>query len=67
MLIRKTDFSLSSQVMHKLFALLIADMRKLGAQIVFADFSRVIIATGKYTLAAAQGYCDYLLAALKKR
>lgn len=53
--------------MHKLFALLISDARKLGAQIVFADFSRVIVATGKTSLAAAQGYCDYLLAALKKR
>lgn len=53
--------------MHKLFALLLSDMRKLGAQIVFADFSRVIVATGKHSHTAARGYCDYLLAALKKR
>lgn len=53
--------------MQKVFALLLAELRKLRATIVFADFSRIIIATGKYNMAAAQGYCEYLLKTLKSR
>lgn len=53
--------------MQKVFALLLLELRKLRASIVFADFSRIIIATGKYDMAAAQGYCEYLLKTLKSR
>lgn len=55
------------QIMQKVFALLLSELRKLRASIVFADFSRIIIATGKYNMAAAQGYCEYLLKTLKSR
>ena len=55
------------QIMQKVFALLLLELRKLRASIVFADFSRIIIATGKYNMAAAQGYCEYLLKTLKSR
>eukprot|EP00850_Spirogloea_muscicola_P017955 SM000159S01786 [mRNA] locus=s159:288661:304957:+ [translate_table: standard] len=55
------------KVMKKLFALLLAEMRKLGANIVFADFSRIIIYTGKHTKSAAEGYCQYLLQTLASR
>lgn len=55
------------KIMQKVFALLLAELRKLRATIVFADFSRIIIATGKYNMAAAQGYCEYLLKTLKSR
>ena len=34
---------------------LVAEMRRLGATIVAADFSSVILATGKHSLAAAIG------------
>jgi hypothetical protein len=34
---------------------LVAEMRRLGATIVAADFSSVIVATGKHSLAAAIG------------
>lgn len=57
----------NQQIMQKVFALLLAELRKLRATIVFADFSRIIIATGKYNMAAAQGYCEYLLKTLKSR
>jgi DNA polymerase epsilon subunit 1 len=56
-----------NQIMQKVFALLLLELRKLRASIVFADFSRIIIATGKYNMAAAQGYCEYLLKTLKSR
>lgn len=55
------------QIMQKVFALLLSELQKLRASIVFADFSRIIIATGKYNMAAAQGYCEYLLKTLKSR
>lgn len=53
--------------MQKVYALLLAELRKLGATIVFADFSRIIIATGKFQVPAAQGYCEYLLKTIKTR
>lgn len=53
--------------MQKVFALLLAELRKLGAAIIFADFSKVIIDTGKSDLSAAKAYCDSLLKALQNR
>ncbi|KAL5974611.1 hypothetical protein ACLOJK_031281 [Asimina triloba] len=38
------------KVMQKVFALLLAEFRKLGASIVFADFSKIILDTGKSDL-----------------
>ncbi|EXB53718.1 DNA polymerase epsilon catalytic subunit A [Morus notabilis] len=55
------------KVMKKVFALLLAELRKLGATIVFANFSKVIIDTGKFDLSAAKAYCDCLLKALQTR
>ncbi|XP_071932173.1 DNA polymerase epsilon catalytic subunit A-like [Coffea arabica] len=55
------------KVMQKVFALLVAEFRKLGATIVFASFSKVIIDTGKSDLLAAKAYCDSLLKTLQTR
>ncbi|KAH7561208.1 hypothetical protein JRO89_XS10G0191200 [Xanthoceras sorbifolium] len=55
------------KVMQKVFALLLAEFRKLGATIIFANFSKVIIDTGKFDLSAAKAYCDSLLKALQNR
>mmetsp|Transcript_42312 Transcript_42312/g.135440 ORF Transcript_42312/g.135440 Transcript_42312/m.135440 type:complete len:1109 (-) Transcript_42312:20-3346(-) len=54
-------------MMYKVFLLLVAELKKLGAAIVYADFNQVIIATGKRDLPSAKGYCDYLLATLRDR
>jgi DNA polymerase epsilon subunit 1 len=53
--------------MVKVFALLLAEFRKLGATIIFANFSKVIIDTGKSDLSAAKAYCDSLLKTLQTR
>lgn len=53
--------------MQKVFALLMAEFRKLGATIIFASFSKVIIDTGKSDLLAAKAYCDSLLKTLQTR
>lgn len=55
------------KVMQTLFALLMAEFRKLGAVIVFANFSKVIIDTGKSDLSAARAYCDSLLKTIQTR
>ncbi|KAK6138431.1 hypothetical protein DH2020_027841 [Rehmannia glutinosa] len=55
------------KVMQKVFALLMAELRKLGATIVFASFGRVIIDTGKSDLSAAKAYCESILKTLQTR
>ncbi|XP_074301915.1 DNA polymerase epsilon catalytic subunit A-like [Silene latifolia] len=55
------------KVMQKVFALLLAEFRKLGATIVFANFSKIILDTGKADLSAARAYCERLLKALQTR
>ncbi|CAM8878713.1 unnamed protein product [Rhodiola kirilowii] len=55
------------KVMQKVFALLLAEFRKLGATIVFANFSKIILDTGKSDLPAAKAYCDSVLRALQTR
>ncbi|KAI3461306.1 hypothetical protein Pfo_017969 [Paulownia fortunei] len=55
------------KVMQKVFALLMAELRKLGATIVFASFGRVIIDTGKSDLSAAKAYCESVLKTLQTR
>jgi hypothetical protein len=55
------------QVMKKVFALLLAEFRKLGANVIFANFSKIIIDTGKVDLSSAHAYCDSLLKTLQTR
>ncbi|OWM73679.1 hypothetical protein CDL15_Pgr026779 [Punica granatum] len=55
------------KVMQKVFALLLAELRKLGASIIFANFSKVIIDTGKYDISAARAYSDSLVKTLQNR
>jgi hypothetical protein len=55
------------KIMQKVFALLIAEFQKLGATIVFANFSKIILDTGKSDLYAAQAYCDSLLKTIQTR
>ncbi|CAI9105576.1 OLC1v1004524C1 [Oldenlandia corymbosa var. corymbosa] len=60
-------YSMLHKVMQKVFALLMAEFRKLGATIIFASFSKVIIDTGKADMIAAQAYCDSLVKTLQTR
>eukprot|EP00898_Chlorokybus_atmophyticus_P000434 jgi/Chlat1/1391/Chrsp12S02054 len=58
---------LLNKAMQKMFAHLLAELRKLGAGIVFADFTRIIITTGKRTRAAAVEYVKSVQQALQSR
>lgn len=53
--------------MQKMFALLVAELRKLGAAIVFASFSKIIIDTGKSDVSAAKAYCDSVIKTVQNR
>ncbi|GAB4815178.1 hypothetical protein N2152v2_002224 [Parachlorella kessleri] len=53
--------------MHKLMLQLITELRRLGAVVVYADHSSLILSTGKRNLTAAVGYIDYILETVAKR
>ncbi|VFQ71576.1 unnamed protein product [Cuscuta campestris] len=55
------------KVMQKVFAMLVAEIRKLGATIIFASFSKIIVNTGKSDLSAAKAYCDSVIKTLQTR
>ncbi|XP_075078061.1 DNA polymerase epsilon catalytic subunit A [Nicotiana tabacum] len=59
--------SMLHKVMQKMFALLVAELRKLGAAIVFASFSKIIIDTGKSDVSAAKAYCDSVIKTVQNR
>ena len=52
---------------RKTFTLLLAEMKKLGATVVFADARRVIVSTGKRRLANASAFVEGMRASLRKR
>lgn len=54
-------------LMQKLLAQLVAELSRLGAQVVYADGSSLILSTGRHTLEGALGYSDFLLGTLRKR
>ncbi|XP_050369951.1 DNA polymerase epsilon catalytic subunit A-like [Argentina anserina] len=55
------------KVMKKVLLILLDEFRKLGANIIFANFYKVIIDTGKFDISAAKAYCDSMLKTLQKR
>ncbi|PWA40336.1 DNA polymerase epsilon catalytic subunit [Artemisia annua] len=55
------------KVMQKVLVLLLAELKNLGATVIFANFSKMILDTGKRDLLAAQAYCDSLLKTLQTR
>ncbi|KAF1314601.1 DNA polymerase epsilon catalytic subunit, partial [Globisporangium splendens] len=49
------------RLMEKLFLQLLAEFRRLGSQIVFADFSKIILCTKKQDMKNAQTYLQFIL------
>ena len=54
-------------LMRKLLLQLVAELKRLGATVVYADTSSLIIATGRHSMAGALGYADYVLETVRKR
>ncbi|CAL55806.1 DNA polymerase epsilon, catalytic subunit A,C-terminal [Ostreococcus tauri] len=53
--------------MKKVFTLLLAELRKLQVDVVYADMRRIIIATGKHDLASASSCVEGVTHALRQR
>ncbi|CAI5707059.1 unnamed protein product [Peronospora effusa] len=49
------------RLMEKLFLQLLAELRRLGSQIVYADFSKIIVCTNKKSVRDAQTYLNFIL------
>lgn len=58
---------LVQQYMSKMWIQLLSSMRKMGAQLVFANTSKIIIETKKYTVEDAQTYVQYLIRTINKQ
>uniref|UniRef100_A0A6M2DZX4 DNA polymerase epsilon catalytic subunit n=2 Tax=Xenopsylla cheopis TaxID=163159 RepID=A0A6M2DZX4_XENCH len=53
--------------MKKIFLQLIAEFQRLGADVVFADFNKVIICTGKRCITDAIGYVDFVVQSIRNK
>ena len=47
--------------MTKLFKRLVVELKKLNVVIIYASFSKMIISTNKYELAAAEEYISFIV------
>lgn len=54
-------------LMTKLFRYFIGEFQRLGAQIVYADFTRVVLHTNKYTKESAQEYVEFLISTISNK
>jgi hypothetical protein len=52
--------------MHKLFNKLIDEFKRLGCEIIFGNFTKIILSTGKHTYASASEYMGFLLNTIQK-
>lgn len=55
------------RLMRKLLLQLVAELKRLGTTVVYADTSTLILATGRHSMSAALGYADYVLETLRKK
>nr|ASF90262.1 hypothetical protein SPAR03885 [Bartheletia paradoxa] len=54
-------------LMRKTFLQLLAEFKRLGANVVYANFSRIFLLTSKPSAGSAFAYCNYLLSAVNSR
>ncbi|XP_052865449.1 DNA polymerase epsilon catalytic subunit 1 [Anopheles cruzii] len=54
-------------LMRKMFLQIVAEFRRMKADIIYADFNRIVIDTGKRTAADAIGYTDYVVQNIRHR
>ncbi|XP_043653722.1 DNA polymerase epsilon catalytic subunit 1 [Drosophila teissieri] len=56
-----------NNLMRKMFLRIIAEFKRLGATIIYADFNRIILSSGKKTVSDALGYVDYIVQSLRNK
>lgn len=54
-------------LMRKTFSQLLAEFRRLGSDVVYANFNKIILSTSKPSPSAAYAYCNYLISSLGSR
>ncbi|KAI8349205.1 hypothetical protein EDC96DRAFT_308837 [Choanephora cucurbitarum] len=60
-------YTLVHSMMKKVFMQLVAEFKRLGAKIVFANFHKVILTTNKETLESALPYFEYLYRSVQRK
>ena len=53
-------------MMKKVFLQLIAELKRLGSKIVYANFNKVIICTSKTSVTDARAYMNFILNGIRK-
>ncbi|XP_011188337.1 DNA polymerase epsilon catalytic subunit 1 [Zeugodacus cucurbitae] len=56
-----------NNLMRKMFLRIVAEFKRLGATIIYADFNRIILNSGKKTVADALGYVEYVVQSLRNK
>lgn len=56
-----------NMLMRKLFLQIIAEFKRLGAEIIYADFNRVILNSGKKSVVDAIGYVEYIVQNIRNK
>lgn len=54
-------------LMRKTFSQLLAELRRLGSEVIYANFNRIILATSKPSPAAAYAYANYVVSSVTSR
>lgn len=56
-----------NNLMRKIFLQIVAEFQRLNAQIVYADFNRIIINSGKKSLIDAISYVEYIVQSIRNK
>lgn len=54
-------------LMRKLFLQMLSEFQKLGCQIIYADFTKIVIHTGKKVVEDAIGYAEYIVQTIRNK
>ncbi|KAJ8327871.1 DNA polymerase epsilon catalytic subunit [Batrachochytrium dendrobatidis] len=60
-------FRFVHDLMKRVFSSLVNHLRKLGSEVIYASFEKIVVSTNKMTLPNAVGYIAYTVAAMSKR
>ncbi|XP_041968884.1 DNA polymerase epsilon catalytic subunit 1 isoform X2 [Aricia agestis] len=61
--LRRTLYSL----MKKLFLMLVAELKRLGAKVVYADFNKILLHTGKESVMEGIGYVEFVVQSIRNK
>ncbi|KAJ2957645.1 hypothetical protein NQZ79_g6638 [Umbelopsis isabellina] len=60
-------YGLVHGMMRKVFMQLVAEFKRLGSQVVFANFNKILVVTPKESMESGLPYCNYLLKAVQSK